>query len=652
MNLSKTNTDNERVIHFCNANEGAHQLATLRSSCRFTIAILFVAVNTVFGAHGIWAQESITPPIGSALAVFDFSNDPRWVEKIELAQKNLERNLLPSIDATKKKLEADLASLDSFLRTSTAHGDNWKSFLRLNLLREELAKESPNLEVLQDLEKSFRQNYVGLEMSQFVNLRESLASFAHAQRFSGKPETTLELLNNRLKRLIERVKTPGVLADGDGMHEVAQTIAYLSHGHQAPELVREIRSKFSHPNARVIVSSEFLQRKFARPVNQPSPVNEEILGTTIVGNSFLSGFVTPQLIDSPNQALVRLNLNADFSSVNTGYNRSVVLQTQGCATVAACESLAFTESGLVSMGDTGADANLTSTINSIEHPLKIVRKIASKQAAKKKPTADAIGESRLENRIRTQFHEQLSTQLAEANQKLNVADPPELKRLGLSRPTRSSWSTPNFLAILWNMNTGVQLGSSSSCPLSVDPSGITIQLHQSSIGNMLDPVLAGRVIRSEEMDRYVGQFGELAKGIRRKPDENAWSITLQSFQPVDVQFEDGKVIFRVRTSRIDREDSSLTQLATIKAVYHVELVDNKVQLVREGDLQVDFQGNQQRGTKAVTLRSVLKSKFEELFKPELLERPFDLRERLPDQMRDVQIVSITLDEGWMQAHLR
>ena len=158
-------------------------------------------------------------------------------------------------------------------------------------------------------------------------------------------------------------------------------------------------------------------------------------------------------------------MNADFASQNKGYNRSVVLNTRGTADVVACESISLGDNGLVSLGDTGVDADLQTTIDSIEHRLKIVRKIAAKQAAKKKPQAGAIGESRMENRIRGEFHQQLSQQIQQANEKLRQAmDTPVLKRLGITKPDRNSWSHTDSLALQWKVRSGTQFGADAPCP--------------------------------------------------------------------------------------------------------------------------------------------------------------------------------------------
>lgn len=579
-------------------------------------------------------------------------SDPALLSLIQNAVPKLDASRIPKPDAARQTLEQSLNKLESFLGTSPTQGPLWRSFLKLDAVREELQAANPNLERLTDIEKGFRQNYFGLEQAPFTSVREALAGYVHAQRFGANPATSIEILRNRLNRLNEQLQSPAMADDRNLLHELAQTVSYLHHGNQAPEVITAVRNKFASPNVRVLATAPFLQRQLSRPVHETNPVNELILGTTIRGNSVLQGSITPQLLSNPNNATLRLNLNADFASNNLGFNRSVVVHTQGSAQIAASESVALLDSGLIPLGDTGVDADLQTVINSIEHRLRIVRKIAAKQAAKQKPQADAIGESRLENRIRTQFHEQLSSQLSQANVRLASAGEPVISRLGVAKPHRSSWSDPEQLSLQWHVRNGTQLAADGPCPLPTDSQGITFQIHQSAIANALDPILAGRVLRSTEMDRYLAQFGDVAKGIQRREEDGPWALTFQGFQPVEIHFDDSLVRFRVRTQNLEGTDQPLDQPALVEANYRVQLIDNAIQLVREGDINVEFSGRQQRGGRAAALRSLLRKKFEQVFRAELLEKPVRWSDRLPEQLRDLRLTSLAIDDGWLQFSLQ
>lgn len=575
----------------------------------------------------------------------------RWLPKIQSAQEKLNAETFPSSKAAREQLDAAISSFENYLDRTPENRDNWKQFLGWSSLKEELAKEQPNQDTLLQLEKRFRQNFNGLELSPFTSVRDAIKNYLIALRFGTDQAKSVEILRNRLAQLADLVQNADLSKDNNARREAALTVSYLDQANQIPELVHEIHGAFSRPNARVLLSADYVHNKFGRGVCEPNPVCEEILGTRIFGNSILSGAVTPRLIPSSSQAMVRLQLNGDFSSNNIGYNRGVKLYTTGSAFVSAGETIALGPNGLMALGDTHTDANLTTNIHAIDAKLKIIEKVAAKVAAKQKPQADAIAEGRMENRIRTQFHDQLVTQLAESNQKIGNPSIVELVRLGLDKPMRTSWSSDHYLAMLWKVQQDVQLAAPSACPHVVPTTGIALQIHESAIVNLLDPVLAGRILNSEESEMYRMQFGELAEGAVRRDNDEPWAITMAGNNPIEVQFEDSKIIFRIRTTKLDRGDQALEQFATIEASYTPVLVDGALQLVRDGDVRIEFSGKQQRGVRAVSLRSFLKKKFDDVFKAELLDKPLRIDEKLPADLKGLKLAEIVVDEGWLQAHL-
>ncbi len=66
-----------------------------------------------------------------------------------------------------------------------------------------------------------------------------------------------------------------------------------------------------------------------------------------------------------------------------------------------------------------------------------------------------------------------------------------------------------------------------------------------------------------------------------------------------------------------------------------------LQLKREGEVKIEFYGKQDRGVRAVSLRSFLKTKFSEFLKEELLDVPLKLSEKLPPEFQSLDLVSIS-----------
>jgi hypothetical protein len=629
------------------------------------ISCVLTAANVSF-AQDIVTQNAVTQkPSASNYQIAYYHDSPNhsvnslpaadWQSLAANAELQLDQNLLPSIETAKLELDQAMTNLESFLKRTPQHEANWLTFLRWNSIRTELASKEPVPADFIQFEKNFRQNFDGLELEPFTRVRIALQRYSRALLFGSNPKGSIDILGSKLKKLQELVQSPTLPRDYDSRHEVAQTVSFLDQTNQAKSLVQSMTAYFSRPNVRVLVSSEFVQQKFGRPVSEQNPVNENILGTQIYGNSLLQGFVSPSLIDNSRQATMRLDLSGNFSSNNIGYNRSVKLYTTGTATVAACETIALGSDGLQTWNDTGVDANLSTQINSIEAKHRIVEKIASKVAAKQKPQADAIAVGRMERRIRDQFHQQLVDQLSQSNQKLKSPPLPELARLGIPKPNRTSWSSSQHLALLWKVQDGVQFAATTSCPIVVQPTGITIQVHESTFSNLLDPILAGRVLQSIDSESYASQFGELAKGglPKDKEDDEPWAIKMSDFHPVELKLDNGLITFCIRTDKITRgaDGKGGVMPAVIQASYIPVLNNNELQLARVGTVKIDFYGKQQKGAVAASLRNLLKIKFENVFRENLLETPLRLSEKLPAELQGLSLSSLQTDGGWIQAHL-
>ncbi len=323
------------------------------------------------------------------------------------------------------------------------------------------------------------------------------------------------------------------------------------------------------------------------PVSQSNPVNEMILGTHICGQSYIQGTVTPILVENPNAAAVLMSMTASFSSNNIGTNRGVKIHTRGSSHIHVTESLLFTDRGLVATGDTCVSAPLRTDILSIDHRLRIVEKIATKKAAEQKPKADAIGESRLKTRLGTQFHAQLQEQLNESNGRLTPPATPVLTRFGIDKPSRTSSSSGQFLNLNWKQQSLAQLASARPCPIPPPAYGIAVQMHQSALTNAVDPVLSGRILRNGDLNRMVKQFGvEPTQKMVEEANGEPWAITMAGFHPVEIEFDDQLIRFRIRTTKLDRGDQALEQQASIVASYKVVLVDGGIQLERVGTFKL------------------------------------------------------------------
>ncbi len=572
---------------------------------------------------------------------------------VQRARQELNQATLPKVEIAKRQLIEAIDNLDRYLNTNPSSRSNWINFLQLNEMRAEAEKETPNAGKLNDFEMTMRQNYLGFEYRPFMQVREALLNYRLALRWGASPEQSIKLLDTRLEKFIETLNEP--TSEADRNEAVSVVALYLQQSGQAQSSLAALRSRFAQPNIQAYVKDTLLTRTLMRPVGQPSPVNECLLGTHVVGNAYLNGAVSADLLPSPNGIALNLFMNANLSTNSTGYNRGVVLRSTGNSPVQASKQIFVSPNGISSTPASVA-TNLSTQINAIEHRSRIVRRIARRRASEQQPQANMIAEGRMQNRIRTQFDQQVESQLNQSRVQLasfqqRAQSRPELARIGLPQPQYSYNSSTNAVHAILTHRTPSQLAASrpSTIPRHSDAL-IFIDAHESLFMNSIDVFLSGRTIKNSDLDDLVKQFGgEVTPELKEEADGEPWSITFAGIQPVLLEFNDGLVKITLRILRMTRGTQGVGQ-SVVAATYRPSFHQGVLRLDREGELDISF-GNM-GGLAAVSLKPFLRGKFEKTFKPVLVNRSIVLPRPANPNVPPLQIGQVQLDDGWLQVSLR
>ncbi len=581
--------------------------------------------------------------------------DPLSLELKEIAQKartELDPQRLPNLEVARQRLTDAIANLDRFLNTNPNSRDGWIRFLRLDAIRKELADNQPNPNVFAELEMNMRQNYLGLEFDPFVELRESMVAMARGLQWGSNPEQSIKSLDDRLGKLVELLDESGEDSDIKRNEALGVICNYLYESGQAPTALSAIRSRFDQPNLYLQVREGFINRLIERPISEPSPVRDCILGTSIFGNALLTGNLSADLMPYQGGVSVVLNLNAQVAASSLGYNRGVVIRSTSSSPVHLAKSIQVGMPGHVASAPASVSTNLQSTIHSIQHRLRIIAKLASRKAAQQQPLANSIAEDHLQTRLLTQFNEQVETQLGQLRTRLSNVQGrgtrPELKRIGVPMPVYGVQSASDAVFANLLHRGEAQLASSRfNSPPSTVSADAHVSIHQSAIMNGLDMLLASRTLESSDLDDLVRQFGlPVSPEIEQEANGQIWSITFVPFHPIQVQFDRQRIKITLRVSQMSRGDQSLKQPATVSATYIPTYSNGRFRMEREGELKIDFIGRA-TGIANVSLRAFLKGKFEETFKPVLVDRVIDIPAVGPNGPK-ISLAAMQFDRGWMQ----
>ncbi len=585
------------------------------------------------------------------------SSDPlaRNLQTIVIqAVGQLDAGRLPQLATAKQQLQNSILQLEQYIQPTSTNGQAWSKFLRLGELKQEVAADKPSVDKLVELELNMRQNYLGLELAPYQAVRSDIGRVVRALRYGNQPDKTIEVLQTKLEQLVEILDEPAEGAATERNYAVGLVTNYLHEMDQAPSALEQLRQQYSSPNVQVFARESLVNRLASRPVAQPSGVNECLLGTRIIGRACMAGAVSVDVLPMVGGVSLQLNLNANLSTQTNGYNRGVVLGNTGHSPVAASKQIFVTPTG-ISASPTSVATNLQTSINTIDHRLRIVRRIARRKAAEQKPLADSIAEGRLQNRVRNQYDEQVNQQLAQANVKLasfQNESRPELARLGVPKPVPAIYSTSTTLHADVRQASSFQLSAHQTCPLAKPSSAdVVVEAHQSAVVNALDIVLGDRTIRNADLDDYAKQItGSVTAEVLEETKGESWSITLAAYRPVEIEFDEGLVKLKLRVVRMTRGKQALEDPAFVTASYLPQYRDSVLSLTRQGPVDVTF-ARATRGLRVVTLRSFLKGKFDKFFKEQFVTQRLDSLP-LPPNVPRFNVDSLSVDNGWLQVGLR
>lgn len=648
--------------------------SVFRGSLRFVFAIAFAGASACVNQALVTADETT-----------------QWLQLIEQSKSELDPNRLPSQEQTEADVVAAMNAADAFFQrvTDPSNHDAWMRFLDFGPLQSAIAGDESvakrgNAAV--ELSQRLSGPEEGLELSRLVALRESLDRYLAALRY-GNPERGLAVIERQLETLAgilsseenadeQTESMPRTLADlsGEEVAQIESIVETLAAANQASDLVSRITGRYSSPNLRAFVDGRVISDAIARPVDNPERVNDCLLGTRIIGDARVVGNVTGSLLPSEGNIRLLIRLDGQFSTSTKGYNGPVTLRSSGFGQVYAARQFVITEK-LVFAGEPIATASLSTQINQINHPLKLVRKIASKKAAEMKPQAEAISRRKLQDRVLEGFRQQTDEEASRTFPDLDAKMRPWLRRLDLPAPTRTIGSTTDTVHVRATMRRPFGLSAPGEGPsLSMvrtatssgtSPGGYSaaIQVHESILNNTVMKLLAGETFTPEKLRDLTSSFGipsdkDASAETDVTDDEPAESfeVDFSGFRPVYFEARDQTLRIGLRGDRFAQGDRELDRRLEVSAVYRPAITeDGRMILIRDEDIDLKFPGGRRLTLSQTAIKANIEEGFDKLFPMTLLHREWTLPStlQLPTLAgRSAKVIGIDAQDGWLTLVVR
>jgi hypothetical protein len=549
--------------------------------------------------------------------------------------------------------------LDAWLGSSP-HAAGWRRLLETDELRTQIELgDNADPKIVGRINERFSSGLAGLELPKFARLRKVLDGWGPTLQQRSPEEVPRLLTEAQLDPIAKAVTEYLSNATNERGRPIARELAALPSDGKAGEAARIVRQSFSRPNLYVEIEAPIVTAGFDDVVNEVTPVHEVILGTKLHGNARLVGQVRGELSPDPRRAVIASVLSATAYSNTIGYNGPVTIYSTGQTAIHAQQRIAFDAGGLWFWPAT-ASATTDSTIHDIQANRGgllgcVIEKAAWRRAGQQQGASEKVAARRAEARVRGRVQGQAMERLSKANGRYqkNFREA-LLKRNAFPKLLRFA-TTPQELTVVGLQARDVDFAAPTAPPPIEGNPGLALRMHDSLIDNHFNATLAGETITQEGMEARFKEIGDgtVPEKLRPKPDEPPWTMTFAEVDPLTVSFADGAIRITLRGTQYTRGERTFKGM-NITALYKIMRDGERVRLVRDGDLVIVPPGRQpgeQLSTQEVTLRRLLRNRFDTLFEPEIGGQGLELPRKWK-KLGKLPVTQFTSEKGWLTAAWR
>ena len=599
-----------------------------------------VAILATLGAQElVWGQPQ-TPPV---LAAGGPSATPQF------------RPLTAAdVQDALAQVKAATAALDERFAAAGTSADGWKEYLSWDQFKSELQKAKVDDAVLADVGKKLAAGHEGLELKWFANLRIALGNYVPVAAWVGNPDLEAKF-RSHVDELAQLVKSSGAHPTTEDTRKIADHLLWLQTFRQAPELVGDVRSRFSAPNFHAQFGGELVGMGVGGPIDDVAPVDDVILKTVIHGTGHTVGQTKASLTPNPAFATFDALLDAVNSSNTVGRNGPVCIYSTGQTCLSAIKRFWLDETG-VHAHPARAAAETHSTINDIVSikGRKFVEKIAWRRARKQLGKAEAIASEHAACRLEGRVDAQADPMIRKANEQFEAKGRKPLDERRAFPRVLSFDTLASALEIHGAEASELQLAAPSAPPELTRPADVSLRIHESMINNFAEAVFTGMRLNDSMVQRTSMQLlGRLPEQL--KPDQNQEPFTIvfppenTPTRPITVSFADNGATITLRGQEFLSGDNRLRHM-NITATYKFEKTPEGFKAIRQGELQIYGFGQLPSAKRAFTKEAIftaMQAKFGKIFTPEIKLQGFKFDSGKLAAAGQLVPQEIIAQDGWL-----
>lgn len=539
--------------------------------------------------------------------------------------------------------------LDAFLKKYDRTDEGrWKSFLNWRTLRQQLDAAAPSPEVLEGVAARFYRNQVGLERSEFTDVRTALKDYADAVRVSNADDAELHVRNHRelLTLYLEACESGSRPLDAEF---VAESVLWLEAAGRHPELTREVRGQFDYPNALIHFQGDAINYVVERELKQSSTISEWLFGAAVYGSADTTGVVSTELDDDEEVGAFDLVIKAIVDASTNSSRRNVRVYNDSKTNLEARKRIYVDEFG-VHTRPAEATGSTQTVASSVYARLRLIRRLATRRVQSLTPQAEAMAAERAARQLEEELDGRIDEQVELVSRYFREHLREPAVRIGIFPSSFLTRSRNNVLEFEFLLAEGGRFGAPRPASALRLQHAFSFAAHESAFNNTIQPLFSGKTITDEDLAIPLQQiFGTVPRPFRLGTHLERWSFTLAEQRPVEVRFADQVISMAVHAASFQIGDRRREFPVVIRAVYRPEITRFSFgfSLKRQSDVAYERSDGEPFREEDAEMLAFVKQKFDAFFLD-----TFGFESLSPpaggafEKLAKFKLKEVRVDEGW------
>ncbi len=545
-----------------------------------------------------------------------------------------------AVDIERARLKSNLGKLARYL-TQFRRLASWKKYLNWGELETQLAAEDGgDIKVLQEIGGKFRGDHSGLELPAFVAVRESLLRYMTTSYFTSTPdleksfETQLGLLEKHLAAYQEKPTT-------DDASAIGRLVGWLKSAHQAEDVVQGIQHHLLQPNLYARISRDLISEGVDRKIDDKRKVSTRVGGARVSGNAFTKANVSARFVPNSSRAEIELRLSGIVNSKTVARSGSVSVYARGITDVDAHKVIYIDSTGIHSK-PADAICKTKTRVTGLSAP-PLIEGVAWSRVNSQKRSGERQAARDTERQFEKQMDTNAGKMVAKGDKRFNDSiRKPLIRRRAFPRLIQFS-TTEDTLLVTATQGNDFQIAASSAPPEIPDGFDMSVQVHQSILGNLSESYVGGDTLHG---DYLAAIFEQLTGETPKELESGDWSIKFSAIQPISLQFGDGTVRIAVRGSRFTSGETTIKRSMEFAATYQVQRSGNGSKAVRQGEVEARYLKGGKESIRENTVKTVIRKKFGAMFKDSIESDGLELPGKWAE-LGKMHLQHLECKDGWL-----